>query len=118
MYRYKNITFHRLGHDGFRLEYEGKNIVIDPFRLSEGLNIAGDYCCITHEHFDHLSLDDIARVVTSQTILIAPEICRDQLTSLINIKEKLFVQLGQQIFLDKFAVEVVPAYNTNKFKEP
>ena len=51
-----------LGHDGFLLKAGGKNIYFDPFQLKGELP-AADLLLVSHDHYDHCSLEDIARIV-------------------------------------------------------
>lgn len=48
------------------------NIYLDPFQMKEAPHDAA-YILITHDHYDHFSPEDIAKVGRSDTILIVPE---------------------------------------------
>ena len=48
-----------LGHDGFRIDAD-KIIYIDPYQIKSGKK--ADIILISHEHFDHCSLDDVKKV--------------------------------------------------------
>jgi hypothetical protein len=54
----ENIAW--LGHDSFRIE-GSQTVYVDPWKTAAGAPPA-DVILITHDHFDHLSKDDIARL--------------------------------------------------------
>ena len=52
-----------LGHDGFRIDAE-KTIYFDPYQISG--NQKADLILVTHEHFDHCSPEDVAKIQQSE----------------------------------------------------
>jgi L-ascorbate metabolism protein UlaG (beta-lactamase superfamily) len=104
-----------LGHDSFKIK-DGKTIIIDPFRI-RAIPDKADILLITHEHFDHLSLEDVRKVVTDKTTVLAIPACRSELSKL-KVREVRNVKPGDRVELGDVTVEVVPAYNLNKFREP
>ena len=46
------------------------NIFVDPYAITKNLGKA-KYVLITHTHYDHLSIDDINKIIAGDTILIA-----------------------------------------------
>ncbi|MCX6824722.1 MAG: MBL fold metallo-hydrolase [candidate division SR1 bacterium] len=114
MYTYKNITIDWLGHDGFLIDYKDKKICIDPFQIKK--DFKADYIFFTHNHKDHLSPDDISRVILSETILVAPSICETDLKAFSN--KKIFLKQTDVLDLDIFSVTTLPAYNIDKFRSP
>ena len=76
------------GHASFLIE-NGKRIYIDPFDLPEKVAPA-DLILITHEHSDHFSHDDIAKILTEKTIVVSIEAVGDRLTE----SAKHFTQVG------------------------
>src|SRR5665647_1731877 len=63
-------NIHWLGHDSFRLD-GSSTVYIDPWKLSADAPPA-DLVLVTHDHYDHFSPDDIARLSTPRTTLIGP----------------------------------------------
>jgi L-ascorbate metabolism protein UlaG (beta-lactamase superfamily) len=113
LWTYEGIKVHWLGHDGFVLS-GSRTVIIDPFK-AKGDHKA-DVLLITHEHFDHLSDEDIRRFVTPATTIVAPRICEGPLKPYR--QEKVFVKPGSSIEAKGVKIEAVPAYNLNKFREP
>ncbi|MCX7957808.1 MAG: MBL fold metallo-hydrolase [Deltaproteobacteria bacterium] len=102
---------HWLGHDSFRFDGE-KIIYTDPFKL-RNTDIKADIILITHEHFDHCSPEDIAKIQKENTVIIATDDCRSKLKG--NIKT---VKPGDKLTVEGVEIEAVPSYNTNKKFHP
>jgi len=114
MFEYNGVKLTWLGHDAFRIE-DGQVIYIDPFEIKEGAK--ADLVLISHEHDDHCSIADLKKVVTSNTVLVAHAQSKNALSKLQS-KEIKIVKPGDRLTLGSVTVEAVPAYNTNKFREP
>ena len=119
MLEYEGINIKWTGHDGFQISNSDKILYIDPFKLAKQYNDLhnANLILITHNHFDHLSLDDLGKIINKETIVIAAKECVDQLKAL-NIKEVKGVAPGEKINLQNNVVETIPAYNTNKDFHP
>jgi L-ascorbate metabolism protein UlaG (beta-lactamase superfamily) len=100
-----------LGHDSFRLKGE-KTIYVDPWKLAAGAEKA-DVILLTHEHYDHFSKDDIASISKADTVVIAPPSVAAQLGGKVTVAKP-----GDRLTAAGVAIEVVPAYNTNKKFHP
>jgi L-ascorbate metabolism protein UlaG (beta-lactamase superfamily) len=105
----ENITW--LGHDGFKIA-ASKVIYIDPFQLAGDLEPA-DVICITHEHYDHCSPEDVVPILREDTVVVAAESCRGKLEGDVR-----FVKAGDKVTIDDLVIEVIPAYNVNKRFHP
>ncbi len=112
MWTYKKVKVHWLGHDSFVLQ-GSRTVVIDPFKAKGAYK--ADLLLISHEHYDHLSEDDIRRFSDAATTIVAPSICEKPLKSFT--QEKRFVAPGSKIEVKGVSLETVPAYNLNKFRE-
>lgn len=63
-----------LGHDSFKIS-GSKTVYIDPWKLSSGGD--GDLVLVTHEHYDHCSLEDIKKALNSSGKVMAAVSCRE-----------------------------------------
>ncbi len=104
----KNI--HWLGHDTFKLVGQ-KTVYIDPFKIEKADK--ADIICITHEHFDHCSPEDIKKVQGENTIVVATEDCAKKIGGNVQV-----IKVGRKLIIDGVEIEAVPAYNTNKDFHP
>lgn len=115
MLEYQGLKITWLGHDSFKIK-DGKTVIIDPFKIRSTADKA-DILLITHEHFDHLSLDDIKKVANDKTVVVATPACKNELSKL-RFGGTNYVHPGDRLNLDGVSIDVVPAYNLNKFREP
>lgn len=109
-----NLEFTRIAHDTFRVA-GSKVIYTDPFKVSK--QDKADIILLSHDHFDHLSLDDLNKVCTPETVIVASQSCEAGLQK-VKAKEKHFIEPGMRLKVGQVAIEAVPAYNINKFREP
>ena len=113
---YKGITISWLGHDSFRIKFQGKIIYIDPYNLKKSYEPA-DVICVSHNHFDHLSYDDLKKLVVDKTVLVGAQECKDGFDRFKKNK-KIYLLPGQEIEVEGIKIKAVPAYNINKFRSP
>jgi L-ascorbate metabolism protein UlaG (beta-lactamase superfamily) len=99
-----------LGHAGFRVDVGKASIYIDPYRLAGDVPKA-DLVLITHQHYDHFSIQDLERVRKSKTRVLAPPAVAERLEG--NVTS---LRAGEIVETDVYGVDVraVPAYNTSK----
>jgi L-ascorbate metabolism protein UlaG (beta-lactamase superfamily) len=105
-------NIHWLGHDSFRLDGT-VTIYIDPWKLPAGLPEAG-LILVTHEHFDHLSVADIAALAGPDTVVVGPASVTSQLAD----RETVTLAPGDSVEVRGVGIEAVPAYNLDKFRAP
>jgi len=119
MLEFKGVKFHWLGHDGYRIVAGDKTIYIDPYQLSKSQHNRkdADLVLISHNHFDHLSVDDLRHVIAKKTSIVSSKECLDPLRS-IGASEIKGVTPGDIVSPQGIAVEAVAAYNTNKSFHP
>ena len=99
-----------LGHDGFRIDAD-KTIYIDPYQISDGPE--ADLILITHDHFDHCSPEDVAKIQHSGSIIVTEKDSASKLSGDVRV-----VKVGESLSIDNIQIEAVPAYNTNKDFHP
>ena len=96
----------------------GKVIYFDPFKITGAANDA-DIIFITHEHFDHFSPDDIAKVASDKTVFAAPASMEKAiLASGISPDKLVTLDPGVKTEVCGIPVETVPAYNPGKKFHP
>lgn len=115
MLQHGGIQITWLGHDGFKLKAD-RVIYVDPYKLGPEAEPA-DLVFVTHEHFDHLSVDDLKKVVTPRTTVVTIAACEKAVKDL-KPKAVRVVAPGDRLEVDGVQVEVLPAYNVNKFRAP
>ena len=105
-------NIHWFGQSAFRIEDGTTQIYIDPFKLPAGLPKA-DVIFITHAHFDHFSMEDIAKIKTEHTIIVAPKDVASKFGD-----SAVAVIPGKTYAIGKLKVTTVPAYNLDKKFHP
>ena len=88
------------------------DIYFDPFQIKRAKHKA-KYIFITHTHYDHLSIEDIDKIITLETVIIATPDAKQTLEEKYQNKI-IYVKPNDNISLSGIEVEVLPAYNLNK----
>lgn len=99
-----------LGHDSFRIS-DGITLYIDPWQIAGGP--PADLVLVTHDHHDHCSPDDIAKVASAQTVIVAAAPAAAKLKGHVRA-----VRPGDRLDIAGVHVEAIAAYNVNKFRSP
>ena len=113
----KTLKFHALVHASIRLQYDGKEVMIDPVVKLGDKTIdysaipKADYIFVTHEHGDHFDKEAIKQLSGDNTKLVTNKRCADMLGY-----GKVMAN-GDVATLDDFTVEAVPAYNTTEGRQ-
>ena len=92
----------------------GRRIYIDPFQMREEPRDA-DFILITHDHYDHFSPEDIAKVSGTKTVLIIPEKMKETAAQVTGSLAKIVtVTPGTYHDIDGLEFDTVAAYNVLK----
>jgi L-ascorbate metabolism protein UlaG (beta-lactamase superfamily) len=98
-----------LGHASVRIVTEGVTLYIDPYQIESTQK--ADIILITHGHYDHLSLDDIRKVIGEDTVVVSPP-ANDA------PGQRLYMQAGDRITVRGIEIQAVAAYNIDKKFHP
>lgn len=99
-----------LGHSGFRIDAGGVTIYIDPYRVPDGPK--ADLILVTHDHYDHFSLQDVELLTHDSTWVVGPAAVTERIAGRV-----ARIAPGEALELEPVpGVEVaaVAAYNTSK----
>ena len=110
---------HWLGHDAFRIDGR-QTIYFDPYELS-GENPKAEVILVSHDHRDHCSPEDVAKIQGEDTLIVTIAAAADRLVGDVLSISKGNVQIvepGDVLQVRGIDVEAVPAYNVNKFRSP
>lgn len=98
-----------------RIKGDNAVVYVDPWKIS-GKPHDADIIIITHNHFDHLSEEDIEHLAGNNTILVAPKSMQRDVTEKTDCPVSLMrlMQSGDTVEECGVKITAVPAYNTNK----
>jgi len=114
-FRFDDVEISWLGHAAFLITHEDTRYYLDPFKIKP--RGAADAVLITHEHFDHLSIEDLRKIVKPETEIVAPESCKENLRA-FGMGIVRLVKPGESLEVKNAKIETIPAYNINKFRAP
>ena len=97
-----------------RIRCEAGTVYADPFRMKISPHDA-DIVLITHDHYDHFSPEDLAKVICPSTVLILPEKLAGKAAAFsAQVKAIETVLPGQRYQIAGLSFETVPSYNKIK----
>ena len=99
-----------LGHDAFRID-GAKTVYFDPYGISPGPE--ADLILISHDHFDHCSPEDVAKIQHERTVIVTEKDAAEKLSGDVRV-----LKPGESLLVDDMAIEAVRAYNTDKDFHP
>lgn len=111
----KAVKFHALVHASIRIQYNGREIMIDPVTKLGGKTIdysampKADYIFVTHEHGDHFDKEALKLLTGEKTQLVTNKRCADMYGD-----GKVMTNGDALQLADDITVEAVPAYNTTE----
>ena len=95
-------------HSSIRIT-ANKTIYFDPFKIEEECHDA-DIIFITHDHYDHFSIEDIKKIEKDDAVYVIPECMYNMLGG----ENVIVVEPGEKTIVEGFETFVVPAYNKLK----
>jgi len=105
-----------LGHSGFLIE-NSKIIYIDPYQIKDNLPKA-DIILLTHDHYDHCSVNDLNKIIDKKTVLIMTAGCQSKVVRFEIPLQMEIVEPGQEFEFGKVKISTVPSYNLDKSFHP
>ena len=106
------LTIHPVEHATFVMQWNGKTIAVDPIGGTAPFGAFGtpDLILITDIHGDHLSVDTVAALAGSSTMIVGPaavgekfpEADRGRVTVVVN---------GESVAWGESVIEAIPMYN-------
>ena len=105
-----------LGHDSYRFEFGDKILYIDPYEVK--VHDKADIILITHGHYDHCSINDLKKLVKSDTLIITTPDTTSKLASKVHVGDMKLVKPYDKFDIGDINVKCTPAYNINKEFHP
>ena len=107
-----------LAHSAIRID-GSKVLYFDPYHLTEETHDA-DLIFVTHDHFDHFSVEDVLKVRNEKTLLVAPRSCKETIekAAVLPKDQLVFMEPGDSAWLLGLQAAAVRAYNLNKKFHP
>ncbi|NPA38453.1 MAG: MBL fold metallo-hydrolase [Candidatus Nanohaloarchaeota archaeon] len=121
-FKYGNVEMCLIGHASVKLKTQNFTVYIDPYANldSKLYEDKADYVLITHEHFDHCSLDALKKVCKENCTVVVPKNskCSDVVKEAVPNAELIELSEGETADLPNLKITAVPAYNTDKPYHP
>ncbi len=103
-----------LYHSSIRIEKAGIIVYCDPYEI-EGNPHDADFILITHEHYDHFSIDDVKKIMNDDTIIISvPNVIYAVKEVQPNEEKLVAVKPNESYDFNNVLIETVAAYNRLK----
>ncbi|MBR6477702.1 MAG: MBL fold metallo-hydrolase [Lachnospiraceae bacterium] len=100
--------------NSIRLRTKEMTIYVDPFSMREEPKDA-DYILVTHEHYDHFSPEDIAKVSSGSSVMVVPESMEKKAMEAKELVGRIITVVPKESYeMEGFRLETVPAYNPLK----
>lgn len=96
----------KLFHSSIRIA-GSKTVYFDPWQIQEVTHDA-DLIFVTHDHHDHYSPEDIAKVSKPTTLIVVPEVMKELVPNAVTVRP------GEQTVIAGIPVDVIPAYNIGR----
>lgn len=106
------VKIYPILHGSVALQWDGKNIFIDPYGGAEGFEGVGepDIIFITDIHGDHLHMNTINALNTVDVQFVVPQAVYDKLPADLQ-KQATIMANGEEKELAGLSVQAIPMYN-------
>lgn len=107
------LTIQPITHASLVLNFQNKNIYVDPTGGAEAFNGLGapDVILITDIHGDHFDKKTIAAINKTEATLVVPQAVADSLPATINKKKLVILKNGAKTMQGGVSILAVPMYN-------
>jgi L-ascorbate metabolism protein UlaG (beta-lactamase superfamily) len=112
----KDVEIFWLGHASFKIIVNGKIIFLDPYQIKT--KDKADYILVTHQHYDHFSLEDIKKIIKDGTTLVVTQDCQEDALRLSNKISLKIAMPNAKFDFEDFSIECIDAYNIGKRFHP
>jgi L-ascorbate metabolism protein UlaG (beta-lactamase superfamily) len=110
MFEYSGVKIRWHGHDTFTLTHNNLIVCTDPYQIDK--KIDADIVLISHNHFDHLSNDDLKKVSSDKTIIVAAKECLGQIKA--KNKQIIGITPNEEKTINGIKIKTIRAYNIDK----
>lgn len=102
-----------LGHASLLIQWEGKNIFVDPYsKVTNYVNQPkADLVLITHQHSDHLDVGAIKQIAAEKTLYITNLAAQNSINGARSMKQ------GDEYDYNGVKIKAVYAYNINQKRD-
>lgn len=101
-----------MGHASFRLAGQGGVVYIDPWKIPPGTEADGNVVVVSHDHYDHCSPEDVAKVAVDGATIVAPPDTAEKFDNATPAAP------GEKVAVGGITIEAVAAYNVGKKFHP
>ena len=101
-----------MGHASFRLAAQDGVVYIDPWKIPPGAPPDGNVVVVSHDHYDHCSPQDVARVAVDGATIVAPP------DTAARFADATPAAAGETVTVGGITIEAVAAYNVGKKFHP
>ena len=95
-------------HSSIRIESD-KVMYFDPFKISEETHDA-DIIFVTHDHYDHFSIEDIKKIEKEDTVYVIP----DCMYNMLGGENVITVNPNETFEVEGYEAKAVCSYNREK----